>query len=112
MDKDKYFSWKELITESMIGGNDSWNNVESCTMTSEEMNKKFYTGFGRIEGTLFTVWTAKYIYFPVVYNGAEWVGRISRNPNGESCWHFGATKAWFISQKYLKYFLQSLFRCV
>ena len=41
------------------------------------------------EGKPFTIWTANTVYFPVVYDGAEWVGSVSRNPDGKPTDHQG-----------------------
>lgn len=30
-----------------------------------------------------------YVYFPLCYDGSEWVGSVSRNPNGVSTMHLG-----------------------
>ena len=32
------------------------------------------------KGKSFTAWTKKYVYFPVCYEGVEWVGRAPRSP--------------------------------
>ena len=50
---------------------------------------KFGNGFGAHEGIPFTMWTKKRVYFPVEYDGAEWVSSVSRNPDGEPTGHVG-----------------------
>ena len=83
-------NWFKMINESMVFKNDSWSNVEQNTMTDEDMNLMFDTGFGHTEGIPFTVWTHDFIYFPVCYDGREWVGSVSRNPDGKPTYHFGS----------------------
>jgi hypothetical protein len=58
-------------------------------MTDEEMNKEFDSGYGGTKGVPFTVWTKNTVYFPICYDGAEWVGSVSRNPDGKSTEHQG-----------------------
>ena len=41
----------------------------------------FNSGYGGTEGAHFTVWTERYVYFPVQYDGSEWVGHVPRHPD-------------------------------
>ena len=59
------------------------------TLSPEELSKKFDTGYGLNEGEPFTAWGDKYVYFPICYDGAEWVGWAPRNPCDEKCHHMG-----------------------
>ena len=43
----------------------------------------------KIEGESFTIWTKSRVYFPVQYNGCEWVESVSRNPDGKPTHHIG-----------------------
>lgn len=43
-----------------------------------EMDRKFYSGYGGTEGAPFILWTEKGVFFPVVYDGAEWAGWLPR----------------------------------
>ena len=81
--------WKSLIILDMTRYDDSWDNVVSCTLTEEELCKKFDDGYGSHEGKPFTLWTKTRVYFPLVYDGAEWVGSVSREPDGIPTTHFG-----------------------
>jgi hypothetical protein len=53
------------------------------------LDVEFESGFGTSEGPAFTAWTATRVYFPVVYDGSEWVGSAPRNPCDEACEHVG-----------------------
>ena len=81
-------TWRELITDAFAEG-DTWDTVVSCTLSSDGLDKEFEEGFGAIEGAAFTLWTAKRVYFPVCYDGAEWVGSVSREPDGVATAHVG-----------------------
>jgi len=59
-------SWQELLVQAMSDQGD-----------------------GGTEGAPFTLWTAKAVYFPVQYDGAEWVGSASRHPDGVPTQHQG-----------------------
>jgi hypothetical protein len=82
-------TWKKLIEQEFDGNGESWEDVESNTLSVEEITKEFSDGFGGTEGTPFTLWTKKRVYFPVQYDGSEWVGSVSRNPDGIATDHIG-----------------------
>lgn len=77
-------TWREMI--DIVRGEEE---LIECTLTEEEMDIKFDTGFGGSEGLPFTAWTDTYVLFPVVYDGAEWVSKAPRNPCDEACQHCG-----------------------
>jgi hypothetical protein len=82
-------NWKELIQEEMEQQGETFEDVVECTLTDEELLVEFDSGFGWGEGAPFTLWTTNRVYFPVVYDGAEWVGSVSRNPDGKPTYHLG-----------------------
>lgn len=77
-------SWKKLIEVCANG-----DQITDCTLSDAELNEQFDDGFGGSEGKPFTAWSDNYVYFPVVYDGAEWVGRAPRNPCDEATGHNG-----------------------
>jgi hypothetical protein len=82
-------NWFNAIAHVMEYTKESWDDVESCTLTKEELLVEFDGGYGCTEGEPFTLWTRNFIYFPAQYDGAEWVAYVSRNPNSESTYHVG-----------------------
>ena len=82
-------TWRSLITYAMSKNGDSFDSVVSNTMTDGEMDVVFNSGYGCPEGIPFTLWTERYVYFPVVYDGREWVGCVARNPDGKATGHQG-----------------------
>ncbi len=82
-------NWKELIQLKMNCYNETFDDVVSSTLTEEELLKEFYCGYGGSEGVPFTLWTTNRVYFPAVYDGAEWVESVSRNPDGKPTSHIG-----------------------
>lgn len=69
--------WKKLIIDKIEELKDKF--VKS-TLNEEEALKMFDSSFGGHCGQEFTAWGEKYVYFPIVYDGAEWVGYAPRNP--------------------------------
>ena len=82
-------TWKEQILHEMNTVGETFQDVVSCTLTDEELLKKFDDSFGSSQGLAFTLWTSNRVYFPAVYDGAEWVESVSRNPDGKPTHHVG-----------------------
>jgi hypothetical protein len=82
-------NWKQFIQLEMKLHSETFDDVVDCTLTEEELMAEFDCGYGDSEGKPFTLWTTNRVYFPVVYDGAEWVESVSRNPDGKPTYHFG-----------------------
>jgi hypothetical protein len=82
-------TWRKLLVNTLEETKESFANIESSTLTEAELDTEFDNGSGLSEGSPFTVWTKNYVYFPAVYDGAEWVARVPRNPNGYATYHVG-----------------------
>lgn len=83
-------SWRKLITQALNHNKESWDDVEfMCPEKGKWLEYLFDDDFGSIEGTPFTVWTKNKVYFPVCYDGSEWVGSVSRNPENKPTNHLG-----------------------
>ena len=77
-------TWRELLKDALDG-----DVLIHITLTEEELDSEFYDGFGGEEGMPFTAWSETHVYFPVVYDGAEWVGRVRREPCDIATHHIG-----------------------
>lgn len=55
----------------------------------EWYERLFYQGYGGTEGWWFTIWTADRVYFPVCYDGLEWIDSVPRYPCAEATEHVG-----------------------
>lgn len=97
-------TWRELIAEEMARHGESFSepfdvvlgeleiwNEDTCEYDKVpgSLDQPFYSSYGGAEGCPFTLWTANRVYFPVVYDGEEWVGSAPRNPSSEAASHFG-----------------------
>lgn len=81
-------TWKLLIEIEMNANKDEGQLI-ACTLSEQELNYEFCNGWGCSNGKSFTAWTNDRVYFPVVYDGAEWVGSAPRNPCNEATDHHG-----------------------
>jgi hypothetical protein len=82
-------TWRKEIAEEMKARGDDWANIEAATLSDAELDVEFDCGFGGSEGVPFTLWTRTRVYFPIVYDGAEWCGSVARHPDGAPTHHFG-----------------------
>jgi len=89
MRQDRNKSWRMMLVEAMAAQHEQWSDVVACTLSDAELDECFDTGHGLEEGRPFTVWTAKRVYFPACYDGAEWVASVSRRPDGKPTPHVG-----------------------
>jgi hypothetical protein len=81
-------TWKELLKYELENRGDKFEDLK-MTLTDEELVKEFDDGYGGSEGVPFTAWSKKYVYFPVVYDGEEWVGSAPRTVCEEKTSHIG-----------------------
>ena len=85
---DDNTTWKKLLEYAKENAKDD-SKIVKCTLPEEDMNKEFNGGFGGEEGRPFTAWSENRVYFPLCYDGSEWVGSAPRNPCDEACMHQG-----------------------
>lgn len=82
-------TWRQELTVRMRERGESFDDIESSTLSEQQLDNEFDDGFGHLEGCAFTVWTKNHVYFPAVYDGSEWVACVPRNPNGVATSHVG-----------------------
>lgn len=84
-------NWAELIKQEMKAKHDNSPTIHAVIDggNPESFNENFDDGFGGTEGKRFTLWTEERVYFPVCYDGSEWVGSAPRNPCLETVDHQG-----------------------
>ena len=86
-------TWREEITREMKRRGDDWKHMVYLTASANPNNddpleddtppsidRTFDSGYGGTRGDHVTVWTTRFVYFPVCYDGAEWVGSVHRDP--------------------------------
>lgn len=81
-------NWKADIEKVMKYHGDSWGNITTI-VSDGDLEEEFDGGFGGSQGCAFCIWTNDRVYFPAVYDGAEWVESVARNPDGKSKDHVG-----------------------
>lgn len=83
-------NWETLLERAMQKRGETLADLEANTLTEADMVKEFDCTYGSTNGGKpFTAWTAKTVYFPLCFDGAEWVGSVSRHPDGQPTKHQG-----------------------
>ena len=81
-------TWRKEIEHALEMNNEAFDDVVDMIFAGD-IDEVFDSGYGCSQGCNFTVWTKDRVYFPVVHDGAEWVGSVPRNPCDEATRHKG-----------------------
>lgn len=83
-------SWRKELVKALSANGEGWDDVDAMTFQNDaELDQEFNPSYGTSEGISFCLWTHCRVYFPVVYDGAEWVESVSRHPDGKPVDHLG-----------------------
>lgn len=85
MDRDR-ITWRKAFAAERGG---DLTPVVAVAPGEATLDIGFYSGYGISEGPNILIWTEERVYFPVVYDGAEWMGSAPRNPAPEGQPHVG-----------------------
>ena len=81
-------TWRKEFKEALEQTGDSFDDLVS-TMSDEDWDREFDAGYGSVQGCDFTAWSKDWVYFPICYDGSEWVGFAPRNPCDRAMGHQG-----------------------
>lgn len=83
-------TWRRQLEAEMKSNGDAFGSIDaSSPPVGNWLDVEFNDGYGGEEGCAFTIWTKHRVYFPVCYDGSEWVGSVSRHPDGKPTVHKG-----------------------
>lgn len=69
--------WGKLLADAMKSVGDATPLHEMVFFPDDlGLQDRFYDGYGLPEGEPFIAWSRTRVYFPVTYDGAEWVGSM------------------------------------
>lgn len=84
----KMTTWRrEFIHAAKL--DDDASPIVAVAPDEAALDAPFDPGYGGPEGPDVLVWTEERVYFPVVYDGAEWMGSAPRDPQPEGQGHVG-----------------------
>lgn len=80
-DSEPPHSWRILFDDAFKRTKENWDQIIAHTFIGTQLDDRFSAGYGIEEGCPFTAWSENYVYFPLQYDGSEWVGYVERNPS-------------------------------
>lgn len=81
-------TWRTELTTAMASQSDG-GPVLVFAPDESAFDVEFDPGYGGADGPPVLAWTASRVYFPVMYDGAEWMGSAPRNPTTKGQEHVG-----------------------
>lgn len=81
-------TWREMLAEAMGIANDV-GPVVAYAPDAAAFDVAFDNSYGTTNGPSVLAWTEKNVYFPAVYDGAEWIESAPRNPTTKGQYHCG-----------------------
>ena len=73
-------TWREMINEAAA---ERGERIIQDTLTDGEAVIEIDKGHIVTRGEGFTAWSENYVFFPICYDGVQWVGSAPRNPCNE-----------------------------
>lgn len=81
-------TWRRELATAMRDNSDP-GPVIAYAPGEADFDVEFDPSYGGTEGPDILAWTESHVYFPICYDGAEWVGSAPRNPQQEGQTHQG-----------------------
>jgi len=81
-------TWREHLIGAMFDVADP-GPVVAYAPSAAEFDVQFHDGYGVSSGPPVLAWTETRVYFPVVYDGAEWLSSAPRHPTDAGQGHVG-----------------------
>ena len=81
-------SWYDMLSRAMQQDGEVFE-TRKCTLDEAALRVEFDDGYGDVEGSAFTAWGETWVYFPICYDGSEYVGHAPRNPCAVAMKHQG-----------------------
>jgi hypothetical protein len=80
-------TWRRELEQAMEGHDPG--PVVAVAPNEDVLDVYFDDGFGGSDGPDVLIWTERNVYFPVVYDGSEWLESAPRNPQPDGQSHVG-----------------------
>lgn len=84
----KMETWQEMFEECRTEDGDT-SPVVAVAPDESVLDVAFDSDYGSSAGPAVLIWTEERVYFPVVYDGAEWLESVPRNPVPHPKGHVG-----------------------
>lgn len=85
---DDMTTWRKLL-ESERQDRGDISEIVYVAPNELVLDTEFDSGYGSEQGEAILVWSERYVYFPVCYDGSEWLSSAPRNPDPAPQEHVG-----------------------
>ena len=72
-------NWYDELQKEFIKNGDDFSEM-LININEKEQKQEFDSGGGDCNGVPFTAWGVYFVYFPVGYDGSDYIGSVPRNP--------------------------------
>jgi hypothetical protein len=84
-------TWRKELELAFQEHDDNFENVIDFAPKGDEWLNYYFDDYSKtIEGSSFTIWTKKRVYFPILVDGIESVGSVARYPDEKAINHIGS----------------------
>lgn len=83
-------TWRQQLEIARDDNGDTTPIIAYAPANSAIWDKEFDNGYGSPEGSNVLAWSETHVYFPVVYDGAEWIESAPRDPQEFGQPHVGS----------------------
>jgi len=85
-------TWRRRLVEARATAQDE-TPVLAVAPDEATLDIEFTAGYGAEKGPAVLVWSERFVYFPVCYDGAQWLGSAPRDPVSQAQPHVGSEPA-------------------
>lgn len=83
-------TWGVELERARVEAGDTSPVIARAPQDDATWSTEFDSGYGLHRGLPVLAWSEERVYFPVVYDGAEWLDSAPRNPVAEGQEHVGS----------------------
>ena len=83
-------TWRTKLAYAMKSSDDPGPVIAYAPDDAETFDVEFDNSWGSLNGPPMLAWTERNVYFPICYDGAEWIESAPRNPQPKGQWHVGS----------------------
>lgn len=81
-------TWRGMLADERANWDDA-SPLIAVAPNESALDVEFEWDYGVPNGPPVTIWTEQRVYFPVTYDGREWLDSVPRNPCDEAHRHSG-----------------------
>jgi hypothetical protein len=81
-------TWRKELQQARASAGDQ-SEIVAVSPGETVLDVSFDDGYGGAEGPAVLIWSEERVYFPMTYDGSEWLDSAPRNPQPDGQAHVG-----------------------